>query len=400
MTAVIESTSKPLPVKESASLPMRALHLFASLNRGGAETWLMDVMRNVSRDELAIDVCLTGNTKGPYEDEFCALGGVVHRLPMSRNPWVFGARLRNLLQRERYDVVHSHLYYFSGVVLRAAARAGVAQRIAHNHPVEDLKADGMFRAAYTALMRRWMCRYGTQFVGPTRASLEAFWGPHWEREPNKRVIYNGIRVQRFLQPADRDGIRKELDLPRDAKIVLNVGRFVPHKRQAFLVTVASELVQQRDDVYFLLIGDGLTHEQVESDVKKSDLGQRFRFVRGAASLDSYWLASDVFAFASINEGFGIVVVEAGAAGLPVIACNIPGVREAAVACEAPVLLPLDASPSTWAEAILAGLERPMLSEEKRKGALRLFPFTIESSIAALKNLYGVSQRQEAATRHE
>jgi glycosyltransferase involved in cell wall biosynthesis len=368
---------------------LRALHVYASLNRGGAETWLMDVVRHVSRDELAIDVCLTGGTKGPYEDEFRALGGRIHRVPMSRNPWVFGNRLRELLGREHYDVVHSHLYYFSGVVLRAAAQAGIPQRIAHIHPVEDLKAGGLVRRAYTAWMRRWICRYGTQFVGPTRASLEAFWGPQWEPDPNKRVIYNGIDVERFLQPMDREGVRDELKLPRDSRLILNVGRFVAHKRQAFLVGVARELVTRRDDVYFLLIGDGPLHERVEAEVAKASLTNRFRFLRGAPSLDRYWLASDVFAFLSANEGFGIVVVEAAAAGLPVIACDIPGVREAAIACEKPALLPLDASPAAWADAITAGLDRPNRSEAQRREALGSFPFTIESSIRSLKNLYGV-----------
>lgn len=390
MSSLILDMSIPTSKAEKAlRAPLRVLHVFSSLNRGGAETWLMDVVRHVSRDELAIDVCLTGSTRGPYEEEFCALGGAVHRVPMSRNPWAFGAKLRGLLRKQLYDVVHSHLYYFSGVVLRAAALAGVPQRIAHNHPVADLKAGGLARRAYTAWMRRWMCRYGTQFVGPTRASLEAFWGPQWEREPDKRVIYNGIRVARFLQPADREGVRRELNLPQQAKIVLSVGRFVPHKRQAFLVEVGHELCPRQEDAFFVLIGDGPEHEQVVQAAKGAGLSKRFRFLRGAASLDRYWLASDVFAFPSINEGFGIVVVEAAAAGLPVIACDIPGVQEAAVACDRPVLLPLNASSSSWADAIMAGLKRCARSESQRQTMLATFPFTIESSIRALKNLYGV-----------
>ncbi len=394
--ATLTTPIQPLQSSKPVLTPVRALHLFSSLNRGGAETWLMDVVRNVSRDELAIDVCLTGSSKGPYEDEFRTLGGAVHRVPMSRNPWIFGNCLRRLLERERYDVVHSHLYYFSGVVLRAAAQAGVPQRIAHNHPVEDLKAGGLIRLVYTKWMRRWMCQYGTMFLGPTRASLDAFWGPDWESAPDKKVLYNGIRVDRFLQPIDRPGVRAELNIPQNARIVLDVGRFVPHKRQAFLVEIAREVLACRADVYFLLIGDGPSHEHVEQQVRVGNLSDHFRFVKGAPSLDHYWLASDVFAFPSVNEGFGIVVVEAAAAGLPVIAHDIPGVREAAVACESPVLLPLDASPETWADAILAGLNRPPWGQPRRAEALAAFPFAIESSIRTLKRLYGVSDHADNA----
>jgi glycosyltransferase involved in cell wall biosynthesis len=356
----------------------------------------MDLMRNLSRGELAIDVCLTTNSKGPYEDEFRALGGIVHRCPMSRNPWFFGRRLRELLLRERYDVVHSHLYYFSGVVLRAAAQANVPQRVAHNHPVEDLKAGGLIRSAYVQWMRRWMIQYATDFVGPTRASLEAFCGPNWQSDPHKKVLYNGVRMDRFLQPVDRLAVRKELDISPDARIILNVGRFVPHKRQSFLVDVAKQLLSRRSDVVFLLIGDGPLREDVESLVHEAGLAKNFRFLRGAPDIDRYWLSSEVFAFPSINEGFGIVIVEAAAAGLPVIAQNIPGVQEAATACENPALLPLDATPAQWADAIVSALDRPAWSPLHRAERLRSFPFTIESSIESLKNLYHLGQPGEGA----
>ncbi len=376
--------------------PLRALHVLSSLARGGVETWLMDLVRNLPRGELAIDVCLIGNSHGPYEDEFRALGGVVHRCPMSRNPWAFSSHLRRLLLREHYDVVHSHLYHFSGVVLRAAAQANIPQRVAHNHPVEDLKAGGLFRTAYVHWMRRWMTRYATDFVGPTRASLEAFCGPDWQRDPHKKVLYNGVRIERFLRPVDRLLVRKELDIPVDAKIILNVGRFVPHKRQSFLVDIAKHLLNRRSDAVFLLIGDGPGREDVERLVKEAGLMEKFRFLRGAPDIDRYWLSSDVFAFPSVNEGFGIVIVEAAAAGLPVIAQNIPGVQEAATACENPVLLSLGATPAQWVDVLLAALDRPARSVSQRAERLRSFPFTIESSLESLKNLYHLGQPTQGA----
>ncbi len=371
--------------------PVRALHVFASLNRGGAETWLMDVARSSSRKELALDVCVTGSSPGAYEDEFTAMGGQVHRCPLGRDPWRFAARFRELLTRESYDVVHSHLYYFSGVVLWAAAKAGVRQRVAHNHPVQDLKSGGLIRLVYTTWMRRLMCRYGTHFVGPTRASVEALWGAHWDSDPNKRVLYNGIRVERFLEHVDRRAVRDELGIPREAKIVLNVARFVPHKRQSFLVDVAGELLTRRGDVCFLLIGDGPLRDEVERRVARAGLRGSFRFLKGLPSLDRHWLSANAFAFPSVNEGFGIVVVEAAAAGLPVVAHDIPGVREAATACAGPALLSLDASARTWADAVNDALDRAVWDDARRAEMLRSFPFTIEASVRSLRDLYGLGR---------
>ena len=147
---------------------LRALHVFASLNRGGAETWLMDVVRNTNRADLQIDVCLTGSPGGSYEDEFERLGGSIRRCPMGRDPWAFARRMRRLLVAERYDIVHSHLYYFSGIILRSAAQAGVAKRVAHIHPAEDTRNATLPRRLYAHWMRRLIRRYGTHFVGPTK----------------------------------------------------------------------------------------------------------------------------------------------------------------------------------------------------------------------------------------
>ena len=367
--------------------PLRALHIFASLNRGGAETWLMDVVRSTSRAELQIDVCLIGAAGGLYEEEFERLGGRILRCPLGRNPWGFARRLTQLLTAERYDIVHSHVYYFSGVILRSAARAGVAKRIAHIHPAEDRRNTTLSRRLYVKWMRRWIGRYGTRFVGPTKASLEGFWGPGWEADPGKRVIYNGIRTERFVRPVNRAEVRSELGIPENAPLVLNVSRFAPHKRHEFLVNVAGDVLAQRDDVYFLLIGAGALRESVEARVRAKGLTDHFRFISGLPDIDRYWMSADVFAFPSCNEGFGIVVVEAAAAGLPVIAQDIPGVREAVDACAEATLLPLDTSAADWARVLTDALKTPRISESQRQARLRRFPFTLSASIEALRNLY-------------
>lgn len=388
---------RPSPSDQTAGKkrPLYALHVFASLDRGGAETWLMDVMRHLGGHSLRIDVCVIKENRGAYEDEFERLGGRVHRCPLGRNVLSFNRRFRDLLARENYDVVHSHLYYFSGLVLRAAAKAGVAIRVAHNHPVEDLKNERATRRLYTWLMMRWMRAFGTHFVGPTRASLEAMWGPHWNRDANKRIIYNGIRIERFLEPVDRNEIRRELGLPESAKIVLNVGRFAPHKRQGILVDVAERVRAERPDVYFVLIGAGPLRDEVQAHVRQKGLEEGFRFVAGLPSIDPYWLSADVFAFPSCNEGFGIVIAEAAAAGLPVVACDIPGVREAAAACPTIELLPVDAPPAAWSDMILRFLNSPRPSDADRRTMLRKFPFTIEASRVSLLDLYGLVPKPNA-----
>lgn len=367
--------------------PLQVLQVCASLSRGGVQTWLMDILRNTSRDEFQIDVCLTGALQGPYEEEFKRLGGKIYRCPLSKNLLSFSRRFKHILTTECFDIVHSHLYYFSGLILRLAAEAGVQRRIAHIHPVEDLKRRQFFRDLYTWWMKKWLQRYGTSFVGPTKASLERFWGPCWRDDPAKRVIYNGIRTDRFVQLVDRAKVRQELGIAERAQIVLNVSRFSPHKRHEFFLEVAEFVLTQRRDLCFLLIGAGRSREMIKELVRRKGLAEHFRFISGLHSIDSYWLASDVFAFPSCNEGFGIAVIEAAAAGLKVIAQDIPGVREAATACPDAILLPLETTAEKWAQTLLNVLKQPRMPESQRQMLLEQFPFTIENSIKKLRDVY-------------
>jgi glycosyltransferase EpsF len=367
--------------------PLRILQIYSSLSHGGAETWLMDIMRNTIREELLFDICLTGNVKGPYEDEFKNLGGKIYRCSLSKNLLSFSHRFKQILTAECYDIVHSHLYYFSGFVLRLAAQADVPKRIAHIHPVEDFRTGGFFRSVYKGWMKKWIVRYGTVFVGPTKMSLEGFWGPDWQEDPRKQVIYNGIRTERFAQAVDRVEVRQELDIPESAALVLNVSSFRPHKRHKFLVQVAEHVLAQRQNVYFLLIGSGTLKETIKQQVRGTGLASHFRFISGLPNIDRYWLAADVFAFPSCNEGFGIAIIEAAAAGLKVIAQDIPGVREAAFACPDAILLPLETPAEQWGQRLLDVLKKPRIPETRRHKLLKEFPFTIENSIKKLREVY-------------
>lgn len=369
--------------------PLKILQVYGSLSHGGAETWLMDIMRNTNRQEFQFDVCLTRDIEGAYEEEFKKLGGRIYRCLLSKNLWKFSSSFKNLLHREHYDIVHSHLYFFTGFVLRLAFKYGVAKRIAHIHPVEDFKTGGIFRFFYKSLMKRWIKRYGTDFVGPTKASLRGFWGGEWQEDKSNKVIYNCVDVERFAKVMDRQKIRHELNIPEDAQIVLNVSRFTPHKRHEFFVQVAEYVLAQKNDVYFLLIGVGDLKEAIEEKVRVKGLAKNFRFISGAPSINQYFSASDVFAFPSCNEGFGIVIIEAALAGLRVIAQDIPGVQEAAEVCPYAVLLPLDMPSDRWAKVLLDELNQPRIDENERQVFLQKFPFTIENSVSKLREVYNV-----------
>jgi glycosyltransferase involved in cell wall biosynthesis len=241
-------------------------------------------------------------------------------------------------------------------------------------------------------MRRWIEKYSTLFVAVTSASLQSFWGPGWQTDSRKRVFYCGISLERFRQVADRAAVRAELGLPASARLILNVGRFIPSKRQALLVDVAGQVAARRRDVYFVLIGAGPLQAEVERAANTAGLSDIVRFVPALPGIERFWLAADAFAFPSFSEGLPIVIIEAAAAGLPIVAYDIPGVREAATASASVKLLSMDATIEDWASAVFDALDRPPLSYADRQVLLDRFPFSIEASIQSLVKLYGLSPR--------
>ena len=104
--------------------PIRVLHVIAWLNRGGIETWLMNMLRAADRGEVAMDFLCQGPGEGATAGEARELGATVAWMRLGLRPWRFIRRAADLM-RDRYDVVHAHLGPGSGPALDAAARAGV-----------------------------------------------------------------------------------------------------------------------------------------------------------------------------------------------------------------------------------------------------------------------------------
>ena len=95
------------------------LHVLGGLNPGGVETWLLELARHADGSGWAFDFCLLGPEKGAYADELERRGSRIWRCPV-RRPELFMQRLYRLLRRTRYDIVHSHVHYFSGWVPSAS----------------------------------------------------------------------------------------------------------------------------------------------------------------------------------------------------------------------------------------------------------------------------------------
>lgn len=368
---------------------IRVLHLLSHLVRGGLETWLMEMMRYRNPLELQIDVCQISTQRGAYEDEFVSLGGKVIRCPLRKNLFGFNKDLRNILRKGDYDIFHSHHYFASGYFLRVASSIPKLKLIAHLHPTADMAHGRMVfpRPLYQRVMKQWIKRYADAILGASKATLEIIWGPDWQNNPKIHFQPNGINLKAFEREVDSIELRKQLGLEVNSKIVLTIGRHVPHKNHILIPEIAKFICQKRKDVYFVINGVGPLKGQVEQRVSELGLTSKFRFLSGMPDLVPLWKSSNVFLFPSLMEGFGVVVIEAAAAGLPIVAHEVPGVTESAAACHKAILLPVGTSAEKWSESVFEYLDLGRLTGDEYKLHKQNFKFATENSLRCLLGVY-------------
>ncbi len=152
---------------------------------------------------------------------------------------------------------------------------------------------------------------------------------HYGIEQSKvRIVPNGVDIEKF-KPMDNKGVRQQFGLGNEP-CVLFVGSLIPRKGLPFLVEAAKKVVKNKGDTKFLIVGDGPLRNQLSDSLKTANLSRNFKFIGNLKDdvLPAVYNCADVFVLPSIQEGQGIVLLEAQASGKPVVAFDIGGVNEA------------------------------------------------------------------------
>ncbi|NSC24942.1 glycosyltransferase [Streptomyces albus subsp. chlorinus] len=315
---------------------MRVLHLITGLGVGGAEEQLRLLLRHLPRHGVRGEVvALTGS--GAVAEGIRADGTRVTELGMRGNRDLAALpRLVRLVRAGRYDVVHTHLYRACVYGRIAARAAGVRAVVATEHSLGDRVLEGRpltpgVRALYLATERLGST---TVAVSDTVAARLRGWGV-----PAHRLctVPNGIDAARFrFDPAVRVRVRARLGLPPEAFVVAGVGRLVAGKRFETLVDAVAGVPGAR----LLLAGDGPERAALRARAGARGAADRVRLLgecpggavgereEGAAPcVPEVLAAADLFVSPSPEEAFGLAVLEALAAGLPVLYAACPAVTD-------------------------------------------------------------------------
>ncbi|MCL4294665.1 MAG: glycosyltransferase family 1 protein [Anaerolineae bacterium] len=335
------------------TIPTRVLQVVYEMNRGGIETWLMNVLHNIDRERFRFDFLVYTTEPRAYDAEIRELGCQIISCTHPSKTIVHLRHLRRILNSHQpYDVIHAHGSANIGSTLREAAIAKVPIRIAHSHNTSRSVGWRRIRSYfYQPIVSYWLKRHMTHGFGCSELACAHLFGDSWQSDRRCQVLYYGLDWENFQQKADVAAIRTSLGIPDHALVIGHVGRFYPQKNHDFLIEISRHLVNQRNDIYFLLVGDGPLKGEIQEKVYRLGLEDRFIFTGARADINQILHIMDVFLFPSHFEGLGIVLLEAQAVGLPCVTSNLVP-PETTVIEELVTRLPLEFSPEKWAKTVL------------------------------------------------
>jgi glycosyltransferase involved in cell wall biosynthesis len=372
-----------------ASRPRRILHVVPSLERGGIELWLLQVLQAIDRDRYRMDFLVLNASPGVLEPELRRLGSRVVTSSQPRKPWRLWSDFAKLCrQYGPYDVVHSHVHHFSGLIMRMAARHGVSIRIVHSHNDTRAAEAGASwrRQLYLLMMKRWIRRYGTHRVAASRIAAEDLFGPHWAADPRCKILLYGLDFTVFADQDRRAETRQALGMPENALMIGHVGRFHRRKNHEFVLDIAAEVFARDERARLLLVGDGELMPAIKNKARQLGIADRVRFTGARADVPVLMQAMDVFLFPSHHEGLGLVLLEAQATGLPcVLAEGIP--EEVDVVPSLIHRLPLTEPATAWANAVLQAIDAPHEAPERALQMVCQSDFGLEQSVANVLRIY-------------
>ena len=308
------------------------VHAVLSLDVGGLERIVLDLARvGVGRGHRVTVVCL--ERPGTLADAARDAGAEVVSLdkPPGRDAALTG-HAQPLLARLAPDVLHTHqigpLWYLGPVARQSA--------ILHTEHIDNV---GKTKGALAKLKTRWLwhraARHAGRFCGVSESVVAS--AAKFGTVPRSKlaVVLNGIDTARYDCPQRRNTARAELDLPTDAPVVGTVGRLNEVKRQDLLLRAVARL----PGVQVVLVGDGPERDNLTRLAAELGIAERVRFAGYRADPELLLPAFDLFALTSRLEGLPLSLLEAWAAGLPVISTAVGGIPKVVRADDNGLLVP-------------------------------------------------------------
>ncbi len=358
-------------------------HILHSMNVAGAEKVVYDIATGLNGTFKFSVFCL--DSVGPLGEELMQRGVKVKAL--GRKTGVDFSLIRRLageIKENKIDIIHAHQYtpYFYGAT--AAMLSGRCKVIftEHGRHYPDR------RKLKRTIFNQFLNLFTHSITGVSEFSKNSL--VDYESFPKNKikVIYNGIQPQLFDLNIDIETKKKELGLDPKDKIIGIIARLEPVKSHAMLLRAFAQVIKGVAQAKLLIVGDGKLRAELEDLTKILNINNNVKFLGVRRDIPELLKIFDVFVLSSLSEAASVTLLEAMAAGVPIVATNVGGNPEIVLEGKTGFLVPRG-DDKAMAKALIEVLSNPGKAKDMElAGKQRVNElFTLDKMLNSYSDLY-------------
>lgn len=350
------------------------------LGNGGVQTVMMQIVRSLKK-EYVFDALLFTDEVRYFDEEFLSHGGQIFRMPRYKksNPvmarcdvylkyFILYGKMKKLFRENGYDAIHCHNDYEAAICLKAAKKAGIKIRIAHQHT--EYKPLNFFDKILNKIYKKMLLKNATDLIGASESACVSYYG----EKANFEVINNPYNEEKFIYTESEKHVYP---------VICQVGSFNKNKNQKFTLEIFKDIIAEYPESKLHLVGcmENDYSTQVKNYIEQNKLEGNVCVYPHDADVCSIMNKSNIFIMPSLKEGFGIVLIEAQAVGLNCYASDtIPKLTNVG-GC---VYLSLDKKAGYWAQRIIEDFKNGEILRKKYDTE----NFTTKKVCERYKRMYG------------
>lgn len=305
-------------------MPLKTCFIIPSVSSGGIEMYLLRYL-NFIDDTSQITVLVRSNNKGEFYNDYKKTGVQLKFLPLG---YLHVSKIwqhYNYYKDQNFEVICDFNSNFAGIPMVLAKRLKTPKRIAFYRQGSNHFEPDFMKNRINTYMNRLVYKNATHILSNSQAALDFFFPYRNVSDSRLKVIYNGVKIEDYTLNESKEEIRADLGLPKDAFVIGHVGRLDKAKNHETILKVFQEL--QKEDLNSFLVLCGRDTEKLKPRLVELGINDKTSILGYRKDIPRVLKSFDCFFFPSLTEGQPNALIEAMVSGIPIVASDIPSIKE-------------------------------------------------------------------------
>lgn len=298
----------------------KVLIVIQQLRRGGVEVAAVNFSSHIDQDKYEFTYYLQ-KVESKQDEELIEIinksnSKVIVRPHTAKNYIQQYQDALRVMRAGKYDIVHSHVMFYNGIIMLAAKMSGIKKRVSHSHATEWNRKETLPFKIYRAFMRKLINMFATDKLACSTAAGNYMYGKK-EYAADGTFLANGIEIERYALSNDmRAKKRAELSIRKDEILVGHIGTIYRIKNQVFLVEIFAEMLKSNSNLKLILAGEIVDGDIIKEKSRELGVEDKVFMLGQRTDVAELLQAFDIMIFPSLNEGLPVSLIEAQASKLP------------------------------------------------------------------------------------